>query len=88
MSPFSSPQKESDGNPEDDVESTTVRNRHQNQTACNFTDSTNKPCWKPLVLFIPLRLGLSTMNMVYETALKVHVYVFVASFLSMIYIQR
>ena len=55
---------------ESDIEST-VRNRRHNQSACSYTVKTDEPIWKPLVLFIPLRLGLSTMNMVYENALKV-----------------
>ncbi|CAB4022408.1 cysteine protease ATG4B-like, partial [Paramuricea clavata] len=70
-SPVNSPRKESDTSCENQAHAeSTVRNRHYNQTACDYTPNTNEPLWKPLVLFIPLRLGLSTMNMVYETALK------------------
>lgn len=65
-------EKESDTTHEDksDIESI-VRNRQHNQSASSYTLKTDEPIWKPLVLFIPLRLGLSTMNMVYENALKV-----------------
>ncbi|XP_028405535.1 cysteine protease ATG4B-like [Dendronephthya gigantea] len=71
--PFNSPEKESDASENHPgTESTTaLRNRHQ--TACNYTPDTEEheePFWKPVVLFIPLRLGLTNINMIYESALK------------------
>ena len=58
-----------------DSSSTEVRNRHhKNQPiyveSCSST-SLQDLSWKPLLLFIPLRLGLSNMNPIYETSLQV-----------------
>lgn len=49
-------------------ESTSLHNRHFKSS---ISSTSGDFAWKPLVLFIPLRLGLSTMNLVYENALKV-----------------
>lgn len=68
-----SPVTESESNVANNLDTelaTTVRHRRHNQTGCNVISTTEEPLWRPLVLFIPLRLGLSTMNMIYETALK------------------
>ena len=79
-SPFNSPKKESETNPENEPDAeSTVRNRRHNETACDSTPNEGEPFWKPLVLFIPLRLGLTTMNMVYENTLKVRFIIILSS---------
>ncbi|XP_046854404.1 cysteine protease ATG4A-like isoform X2 [Xenia sp. Carnegie-2017] len=48
-------------------ETKSLHNRHFKSS---ISSTSGDFAWKPLVLFIPLRLGLSTMNLVYENALK------------------
>ena len=42
--------------------------------------SNSQPSWRPLVLFVPLRLGLSDINPDYYPSLKVNVIFFVLYF--------
>lgn len=49
------------------------------------TPNTDSSIWRPLLLFIPLRLGLSNLNPIYTKALKVNIIIYEIYMLKFIY---